>query len=221
MIFDNGGQFDIDKLRDCCTGYGIQTRYTAIARPRTNGQVESTNNQILSGLKKRLDAAKGSWVEELPAILWSIHTTEKGATGETPFMLVYGSEAVLPIELAIQTHRMTVFQTAQNNQALCEALDLLSLVRGDAYLREEVAKARMARFYNRRVKERPLAVGDLVLRKMEAIGKGASQGKLTPNWEGSYIIYEEVRPDTFRLQTLQGVEVPRAWHSQNLRRYFI
>jgi len=90
-------------------------------------------------------------------------------------MLVYGLEAVLPIELAIRTHKVRTFQTTQNNQALREALDLLPLLRGDAYLCEEVAKARMARFYNRRVKERPLAVGDLVLRKMEAIGKGASQ----------------------------------------------
>jgi len=71
--------------------------------------VESTNKQILFGLKKRLDAAKGTWAEKLSAILWSIRTTEKAATGETPFMLGYGSEVVLPIELAIQTHRMTVF----------------------------------------------------------------------------------------------------------------
>jgi len=220
MIFDNGRQFETDRLRDYCARYGIQTRYTAVARPQTNEQVESTNKQILSGLKKRLDAAKGSWADELPAILWSIRTTEKGTTGETPFMLVYGSEAVLPIVLAIRTHRTTTFQIAQNNQALGEALDLLPLVRGDSYLREEVAKARMARFYNQRVRERPLAVGDLVLRKMEAIGKGASQGKLTPNWEGPYIIFEEVRPGTFWLQTLQGVEIPRPWHSQNLRRYF-
>jgi len=221
MIFNNGRQFDTDRLRSYCAGYDIQTRYTAVVRPQTNGQVESTNKQILSELKKRLDAAKGSWADELPAILWSIRTTEKGVTSETPFMLVYGSEAVLPIELAIRTHRTTTFQTAQNNQASREALNLLPLVRGDAYLHEEVAKARMARFYNRRVRERLLAVGDLVQRKMEAIGKGASQGKLTPNWEGPYIIFEEVRPGTFRLQTLQGVEIPRAWHSQNLRRYFV
>ena len=41
------------------------------------------------------------------------------------------------------------------------------------YLREEVAKARMSRFYNRRVKKQSFVVGDLVLRKMEAIGKGS------------------------------------------------
>ena len=89
-------------------------------------------------------------------------------------MLIYGSEAVLPIELAIQTHRVTAFQTTLNNKTLQEALDLLPLVRGDPYLCEEVAKARMARFYNRKVKECPLAIRDLVLRKMEAIEKGAS-----------------------------------------------
>jgi len=63
-------------------------------------------------------------------------------------MLVYGSEAVLPIEVAIHTHRVAAFQTTLNNQPLREALDLLPLVRGDAYVREEVAKAHMTRFYN-------------------------------------------------------------------------
>jgi len=89
-------------------------------------------------------------------------------------MLLYDSKAVLPIELAIHTRRVMAFQTTLNNQALWEAPDLLPLVSGDAYLCEEVAKARMARFYNRKVKECPLAIKDLVLRKMEAIEKGAS-----------------------------------------------
>ena len=112
--------------------------------------------------------------------------------GETLFMLVYSSEAILPVEVAIHTHRVATFQATRNNQALREALNLLPLVRGDTYLREEVVKAGMTRFYNRKVKECPLAVGDLVLRKMEAIGKGAVQGKLTSNWEGPYLVCEEV-----------------------------
>jgi len=86
-----------------------------VARPQTNGQVESTNKQIFNSFKKRLDAAKGLWADELLAILWSIYTTEKRATGETSFMLVYDSEAIHPIELAICTHRVTTFQTTVNN----------------------------------------------------------------------------------------------------------
>ena len=66
MVFDNGWQFDIDKLRDYCADYGIQTRFTVIARPQTNGQVESANKQILNGLKKRLDTAKGLWQTSSP-----------------------------------------------------------------------------------------------------------------------------------------------------------
>jgi len=56
-----------------------------------------------------------------------------------------------------------------------------TMVRGDAYFREEITNTRMACFYNRKVKERPLKEGDLVLRKMKATGKGTIQGKFTPN----------------------------------------
>jgi len=121
--------------------YGIQARFTSVARPQTNGQVESANKQILNGLKKILDAAKGLWADELPTILWSILITEKSAICETPCMLVYGSEAVLPVEVAIHTYRVVAFQATLNSQALREALDLLPLVRRDAYLCEEVAMA--------------------------------------------------------------------------------
>ena len=52
-----------------------------------------------------------------------------------PFMHVYGSEVVLPVDVVIQTHQMTAFKATLNNQALREVLDLLPLVRLDAYLR--------------------------------------------------------------------------------------
>jgi len=91
MIFDNGQQFDTDKLHNYCADYGIQTRFRVVARPQTNEQAESTIKQILNGLKKRLDAAKGFWAYELPTLFWSMQITEKSTTGGTPFMLVYGS----------------------------------------------------------------------------------------------------------------------------------
>jgi len=83
--------------------------------------------------------------------------------GENPFMLVYGSKAMIPVEVTIYTHRLVAFQTTMNNQALQEALNLRPLVRGDAYLHDEVAKARMTHFYNLKLMVRPLAVGGLVL----------------------------------------------------------
>ncbi|CAL9222575.1 unnamed protein product, partial [Arabidopsis halleri] len=50
---------------------------------------------------KRLNARKGGWYDELQPVLWAYRTTPRRATGETPFSLVYGMEAVVPAELNV------------------------------------------------------------------------------------------------------------------------
>jgi len=96
-----------------------------MAHPQTNGQDEAANKSILHDLWKKLDTAKGKWVDELHGILWYLRTTEKRATGKILFILAYGSKAVLPVEVALHTHRLTTFQEGLNNAALREALNLL------------------------------------------------------------------------------------------------
>ena len=107
-----------------------------MAHPQTNSQAEAANKSILHGLQKKLGDAKGKWADELHGVLWYLRTTEKTATGETPFRLTYGSEAVFPIEVALCTHRMTTFRETLNNTTLREALDLFPSICGDARLRE-------------------------------------------------------------------------------------
>ncbi|XP_075667544.1 uncharacterized protein LOC142637124 [Castanea sativa] len=62
-------------FRRYCAGMGIRNGYSTPAYPQGNGQAEATNKVILAGLKKRLDDAKGRWVEELPHVLWAYRTT--------------------------------------------------------------------------------------------------------------------------------------------------
>ena len=69
LISDNGLQFDSKSFRRYCCELGITNRYSTPAYPQGNGQVEVVNKVIVNGLKKRLDYAKGRWVEELPHIL--------------------------------------------------------------------------------------------------------------------------------------------------------
>ena len=92
-------QFDSKAFRDFCQDLGIMNRYSTPAYPQINGQAEAVNKTILSGLKKRLDGAKGNWVEELPNVLWAYRTTPHRSTGETPFSLTYGTKAVIPVEV--------------------------------------------------------------------------------------------------------------------------
>ena len=82
---------------------GITNRYSTPAYPQGNGQVEAVNKVILSGLKKRLDDAKGKWVEELPHVLWTYRITSRKSTGETPFSMTYGAKAVIPLESGFPT----------------------------------------------------------------------------------------------------------------------
>ncbi|XP_073353754.1 uncharacterized protein [Aegilops tauschii subsp. strangulata] len=75
-----------------------------MAHPRSNDQAERVNAEVLRGLKartfkKKLEACGRGWLDELQTVLWSIRTTATKPTGETPFFLVYGAEAVLPHEV--------------------------------------------------------------------------------------------------------------------------
>jgi len=128
------------KVTDYLITLGCQARFTAVAHPQTNGRAKAANKVILHGLQKKLDDAKGEWAEELYGILWLIRTIEETTIGETPFMLAFGSEVVLPVEIALHTHHLTTFQEELNNVALREALDLLSSVLSDAFLRETFYK---------------------------------------------------------------------------------
>ena len=79
----------------------------------------------MNGLKKRLDEAKGKWVEELPHVLWTYRTTLRQSTGETPFSITYGAEAVIPLETGFPTLRTNAFTLDGNDRLLGKSLDLI------------------------------------------------------------------------------------------------
>ena len=70
LISDNGHQFDSKTLRKYCSNLDIKNRYSTPAYPQGNGQAKAVNKVIVNGLKKRLDDAKGKWVELLH-FLWT------------------------------------------------------------------------------------------------------------------------------------------------------
>ncbi|XP_025670562.1 uncharacterized protein [Arachis hypogaea] len=106
VISDNRTQFTDKKFVEFLTSLGIKQKFSTVEHPQTNGQVESANKVILLGLKKRLDNKKGAWADELTSVLWSYRTTEQSATGETPFRLTYGVDAMIPVEISEPSPRL-------------------------------------------------------------------------------------------------------------------
>jgi hypothetical protein len=84
-----------------------------MAHPRSNGQVERANVEILRGLKLQtysdLEKHGAKWVDQLPSVLWGNWSTPSRATGKTPFFLVYGAEACLPPEITMGSLRVQAF----------------------------------------------------------------------------------------------------------------
>lgn len=83
-------------------------------------------------------------MEELPNVLWTYRTTARKATKETPFSLVYGSEAVIPAEIGMPTYWVTSFEESSNEDGLKHNLDMLEEKRKIASLREAKYKAVVA-----------------------------------------------------------------------------
>ena len=104
---------------------GITNRYSTPAYPQGNRQAEAVNKVIVSGLKKRLDDAKGKWVEELPHVLWMYRTTPHRSIGETPFSMIYGAEAIIPLETGFPTLRTSPFTPSCNDGLLEKSLNLI------------------------------------------------------------------------------------------------
>ena len=113
-------------------------------------------------------------------------TTPRRSTGKTPFSLTYGAEAVIPLEIGFLTTRTSSFNPKDNDEQLIKNLDLIEERREDAMVQLAYYQQKLKQGYEANVKLRPLASGDLVLRKVVGTTKNPAWGKLWPNWEGPY-----------------------------------
>ena len=142
------------------------------------------NRSLLKIIKTRLEGAKGAWPKELQNVLYAYRTITRVPTGETPFILTFGIEAVILVEVGLTSYQVKTYEDQKNQQELNSNLDLIDEVREEAIKRMAKHKEAMAKYYNRKVKVRRFNIGDLVLRKVSQATKDPSQGKLGPTWEG-------------------------------------
>jgi transposase InsO family protein len=129
IITDNDTNFMSKEFKGYCKSMGIKLKFASVAHPKTNGQVEKANGLICNGIRKRLlaplEKAKHAWVDEYPSVLWSLRTTPNAATQETPFFLVHGAEAVLPVEITHEVLRIAAYDKTTSTEALQDDVDAL------------------------------------------------------------------------------------------------
>ena len=97
--------------------------------------------------------------------------------------MTYGAEAVIPLENGFPTLRTSTFTSDGNDELLKNNLDLVEERRENAMVQLAYYQHKLKQGYDMNVKLRPLAPGDLVLRKVLGSTKNLAWGKLGPNWE--------------------------------------
>ena len=132
------------------------------------------------------------WSEKLLFALWAYRTSFHTSTGATTYSLVYGMEAVLPVEIEMRSLIVALEQQISEAEWVQSRLDQLSLL-DERRLRAadhiQAYQRKMARVFKKRVKPRPLQRGDLVLRVLRGLVTDP-RGKFRPNWSRPYIIRE-------------------------------
>jgi hypothetical protein len=183
--------------------------------------VERANGMILQGLKPRiyndLNKFGKRWIKELPSVVWSLRTTRSQATGFSLFFLVYGVEAILPTDLEYGSSRTKAYDEQSNRTSREDSLDQLEEARDVALLHSARYQQSLQRYHARRVRPLGFQVGDLVLGlRQDARGRH----KLTPPWEGPFIIAKILKPGTYKLANDQGEVYSNASNIEQLRRFY-
>ena len=102
--------------------------------------------------------------------------------------MTYGAEAIIPLETNFPTLKTSTFCPNANNGLLEKSLDLIEERKERAMVQFAYYQHKLKQGYDAKVKLRPLAPGDLVLRKVQGTARNPVWGKLRSNWEGPYRI---------------------------------
>ncbi|XP_074342312.1 uncharacterized protein LOC141679825 [Apium graveolens] len=185
LVSDNGPQFIGSEFESYLQELWIKHKKSSVAYPQGNGQVEVTNRILLRGIEKRLKESKSKWPEELPSVLWSYRISSRTSTGDTPFKLAYGTEAMLPIEVGSPSHRAINFDEVANEEGLRTNIELIDEVWDQVVEKMERYKEKAREHFSKKSRVKNFQVGNLVLRDTE-VSDPINTGKLMPKWEGPY-----------------------------------
>jgi len=174
-----------------------------------NGLAEAFNKTLYNLLQKVVTKSKRDWHDRLGEALWAYRTTYKTPTQSTPFALVYGVEAVLPLELQIPSLRIAIQECLtedENHKLHLAELQALNEKRLQPLQKLECDQARLARAFNKKVRPHSFQVGDQVLAlKRPVIMTHNTGSKFDRKWERPYVIHKVYSNGAYKIVDGQGV----------------
>ncbi|KAJ8000169.1 hypothetical protein DPEC_G00202050 [Dallia pectoralis] len=215
LLTDRGGAFESQVMAQLCEMYGCTKSRTTPYHPQGNGACERFNQTLLALLGSLRVEAQAQWEAALPALVQAYNNTVHGSTGFTPYFVLCGRHARLPVDLCLdvvppQERRTLEGWVQAHHRTLTEAY---AKVGAQSRRRQGWDQAR----YNKKARAVPLLAGERVLLRNFRRRAG---GKLAPHWVPSpFVVVAQVQPGhpVYSIRP-EGKNGPtRTIHRNNLR----
>jgi len=221
LVSDNGSAFISQVIEAVLEQHQIKHRLISPYHPQSNGLVKRFNRTLCTALAKYVQVLEEDWDKFIPFILFAYWTTRHNTTKFEPFSLVYGRQAITPLDLLLEAPEEVKEDEEFENQVLRRTFELIDTLEPDL----EMAKKNIERSQQRQEERQPAAksaqqfkVGDLVL-KFKHTKEGGS--KFQPKWVGPYTVYQVYGNGAYKLRTIDGRILKSSTNGNDLRSYQI
>ena len=212
---DMGAQFESELIKELCKTLQIRKTHTTPYHPQSDGLVERLNRTIISMLATVVNDFGGEWEDHLPRICFAYNTSQQESTGFTPFYLMFGRQARIPLDIMYQTPVAEARNVSQYIWTLRKSMqDAYALARDNL----QTASYRQKELYDEKIHGKPYKVGDLVWLHNPAMPRGQAR-KLYCPWTGPYKVVKILSKVVYRIQDTRGRRRRKVIHFNRLKPY--
>ncbi|KAK2436540.1 protein NYNRIN [Trifolium repens] len=220
---DQGSVFTGRKMQEFAQEVGFRLLTSTPYYAQANGQVEAANKVIINLIKKHIAQKPRNWHKTLDQVLWACRNSPKESTNTTPFQLTYGHDAVLPVEIHLQSarvQRQMEIPLDHYYQMMSDELVDLDEERLSALEVLTKQKERVAKAYNKKVKSKSFNIGELVWNVILPMDKkDRILGKWSPNWEGPFKIVQVYSNGAYEIEELTPEKRTLGINGKYLKKY--
>ena len=193
---DQGHNFEAELIKEICKILDIKKTRTSPYHPQSDGMIEKYNRTLLSMLSTALEKNHSNWDLQLPLLILAYRTSVQETTGATPFSLMFGRSARLPIDIEFNLPSTSHTSLNQYQSQLQNQLQQAYKTVREHSLAEQT---RQKCLYDRSIHGPEYEIGDEVWLHCPAVSKGRCK-KFHRPWQGPFTVVKVIDNFVYRIQ---------------------
>ena len=217
LLSDRGANFLSSLMMEVCRLMNVRKINTTSYRPQTDGLVERFNRTLEQMISAYVSQNQRNWDKCIPYVLFAYNTAIQESTQDSPYFLLYGHDARLPIQAALSAIK-SPYQVDTSDYRL-ELVHKLTHAWNCASQCIETAQNRQKHYHDRKIHLPTYYAGDLVLRKIPAVPKGQTR-KLASLWQGPFRVLDVQLPNVTITLCAKPDAQPQLVHVEQIKHFY-